>query len=244
MADLAEEARNLLSTSESRWRTLRARGREWRDTELASEAWHAQIDRKRAEGQHFSLISNRSTSPRPVEMDEPWRIWIAQDWKRALFAAGGSEVDVVFHRSTWWSNGRGASRTNGGALNYGHGEGPGEHLVATADYPALIEIEDVSAGERLGRKTLDATMSIRHGLPRRRGRGLHGLVIGDADEVLLVIDRERGVILYAGSWFRGSLYRVIEMNEIAFDEPFAPDTFEISPLPGLDWIDTNNPQGL
>jgi hypothetical protein len=58
-----------------------------------------------------------------------------------MFAAGRSEVDVVFHHSTWWSNGRGISRTNGGSLNLGHGEGPGEHLVNTAEYCPLIEIK-------------------------------------------------------------------------------------------------------
>jgi hypothetical protein len=237
MAELAEEARDLLLTSGSRWSTFRARGREWRDTAFASEAWHAQLERKRAEGQSFSVISSRATSPRPDEIDEQWRIWIAAPWKRAMFAAGRSEVDVVFHHSTWWSNGHGISRTNGGSLNLGHGEGPGEHLVNTAEYSPLIEIEGVVAGVRLCRETLDAKVSIRRGLPRRRGRGLHGLVIGDADEVLLSIDRERGVILYAGSWFRGSLYRVLEISDVGFDEPFSPETFEITPFPGLDWID-------
>jgi hypothetical protein len=77
MAELAEEARDLLLTSGSPWSSFRARGREWRDTALASEAWHAQLERKRAEGQSFSVISSRATSLRPDEIDEQWRIWIA-----------------------------------------------------------------------------------------------------------------------------------------------------------------------
>lgn len=159
MAELAEEARDLLLTSGSRWRTLRARGREWRHTALASAAWQAQLHRKQAEGQRFSVISFRSTSPRPDEIDEQWRIWIAEPWKRAMFSVGRSEVDVVIHRSIWCSNGHGISLTNGGALNLGHGEGPREHLVSTADYPQLIEIEGVSVGARLGRETLDLKVS-------------------------------------------------------------------------------------
>jgi hypothetical protein len=215
---------------------LHAKGREWRNIVLASEAWQAQLDRKRAEGQNFSVISSRSTRPRPDEIDEPWRIWIAGPWKRAIFTVGPSEVDVVFHGSTWWSNGPEISSTNGGSLNIGHGEGPGEHLVSTAEYPALIEVHEVTTGTRLGRQTLEAKAGIRHGLPHRRGRGLHGLVIGDADEVLLSIDRERGVILYAASWFRGSIYRVLEMNEVSFDEELRPGAFETTPLHGLDWV--------
>ena len=242
MAELAEEARDLLRRSASRWRTLRASGREWRDTALASQAWQAQLDRRRAEGQNFSVISSRSTLPLPDETDEQWQIWIAEPWRRARFTVGRSYVDVVFHHSTWWSNGpmfgdgQGISRMNGGAENHGHGEGSGEHLVKTAEYPELIEVVERSVGERLGRTTLEASVTIRHELPRRRGRGLHGLVIGDADEVLLSIDRERGVILYAGSKFQGSLFRVLEVQDIAFDETFSSSTFEIEPLPGLEWV--------
>jgi hypothetical protein len=129
-----------------------------------------------------------------------------------------------------------ADALNGGSLNIGHGEGPGAHLVTTAEYPALIEVHEVTAGARLGRETLEAKASIRHGLSRRRGRGVHGLVIGDADEVLLSIDRERGVILYAGSWFRGSIYRALEMNDVSFDEELRPGSFETAPIHGLDWV--------
>ncbi len=232
---MVDEALDLLSTSESRWRTLRATGHEWRDTALSSAAWRAQLERRRAEGQHFSVLTVRSELPRPDELHEAWALWIAGPQRRAVFVAGRDTVDVVFDESTWWSNGHGRSITNGGSLHSNHGEGPGEYLVRTAPYPPLIEIGDVTAGTWIGRDTLDATVSIRPAPPRRRGRGLHGLVIGAADEVALSIDRERGVILRAASRYRGSLYRTLEMHEVVFDEDFAPATFEISPLPGLEW---------
>lgn len=237
MAEMADEAQNLLSTSASRWHTFRCSGREWRDSALASEAWHAQLERKRAEGQSFSVISNRSTLPRPDQTDERWRLWIAGTWRRAIFSAGRSDVDVVFSGPTWWSNGHGISRTKGGSLNNRHGEGPGEHLVSTAEYPALIEIGSATVGSRIGRETLDVKATIRHGLSRRRGRGLHGLVIGDAEEIHMSIDRERGVILLAESWFKRQPYRILEMESVAFDEPLGPEAFRIEPLPGLHWVD-------
>ncbi len=236
VAELAEEARHLLSTSASRWRSLRLSGREWQDTALASSAWQAQLDRRRAEGQHFSVISIPASSPRPAQTDEQWQLWISGSWKRATFAAGGSDVDVVFHHSTWWANGPGISSTNGGSPNHGHGEGPGDYLISTADYPDLIEMENVTTGVRLGRDTLDARVTIRHGLPRQRGRGLHGLVIGDADKIVLCIDRERGVILHASSWFRESIYRVLEVQDVGFDEQFPPETFGTVPLHDPDWV--------
>jgi hypothetical protein len=236
VAELAEEARHLLSTSASRWRSLRASGREWRDTAVARSAWQAQFDRRRSEGQHFSVISIPASSPRPDQMDEQWQLWISGSWKRATFPVGRSDVDVVFHGSTWWSNGQGISRTNGGSSSNRHGEGPGQYLVCTADYPDLIEMESVTTGVRLGRDTLDAKVTIRHGLPLQRGRGLHGLVIGDADKILLCIERERGVILHASSWFQESIYRVLEVQDVAFDEQFPPETFGIAPLYDPDWV--------
>jgi hypothetical protein len=68
-----------------------------------------------------------------------------------------------------------------------------------------------------------------------RGRGLHGLIIGDADRIDLSVDRERGVLLRAASWFEGSMYRTVEALSVAFDETFPSDAFEIDPLPGQDW---------
>ena len=216
---------------------MQARGREWRSTALASQAWEAQLERKRAEGHHFSVFGVQSKEQRPDETDEGWSLWIAGSWKRASFVVGRETTDVVFHGSTWWSNGYGFSRTNGGSPNSAHGEGPGEYLVSTVEYPALIEIGTATVGSRIGRETLDVKATIRRGLPRRRGRSLHGLVIGDADEIHMSIDRERGVILFALSWFKGQPYRILEMDKVAFDEQLGPETFEIAPLPGLHWVD-------
>jgi len=192
----------------------------------------------RSEGRTCSLISSRSRLPAPDETDEAWRLWIAGPWKRARFVAGREDVDVVFHEPTWWSNGHGGSRTNGGARNSRHGEGPGADLVCTPDYPTPIDIGNVTSGSRRGRVTLDVEARIRRGSECRRGRGLHGLVIGEADEIVLAIDRERGVLLRAESRFRGSAHRVLEVTDVAFDEEFPPSTFEIRPLPGLEWQET------
>lgn len=235
MPETASEVLDLLSTAESRWRTLRASGREWRNTTVLSEAWQAQIARKRAEGQHIGTNTFQSDLPRPENTEEEWHLWLAAPWKRAQFAVSRETVDVIFHESTWWCNAYGVSRTNGGALNSGCGEGPGAELIRTADYVSLIDVGAVTPGSWLGRDTLNARASIRQGLERKRGRGLHGLVIGDPDEILLSVDRERGVILRTEGWFQGSVYRILDMNDVAFDEDFPPETFEIQPLLGLDW---------
>jgi hypothetical protein len=127
MGQMADEVVELLSTSGTRWSGLRATGREWRNAALSAKAWQAQWERRRAEGQTFTLISNQATGPRPrpEEYERHWSLRLAGSWERATFTAGNGEVDVVFHESTWWSNGHGVSRTNGGAANSGHGKGPG-----------------------------------------------------------------------------------------------------------------------
>ena len=62
-------------------------------------------------------------------------------------------------------------------------------------------------------------------------------MMGGADDLTLSVDIERGVLLRSVARFSGSAYRVIEMTDVAFDEEFAPSTFDIAPLPGRDWAD-------
>jgi len=117
---MADEVLDLPSTSQSRWRSLQASGREWRIPALLSQAFQAQLARRRAEGQGFALITDQTDAPMPDEIEEEWQIWLAEPRKRAKFAAGGGSVDVVFHESTWWSNGPGISQTNTGGQDWGH----------------------------------------------------------------------------------------------------------------------------
>jgi hypothetical protein len=99
---------------------------------------------------------------------------------------------------------------------------------------ARLKVLEFGVGSWVGRSTLDVhARAVHH--PRDRGRGLHGLIIGDADRIDLSVDRERGVILRAASWFEGSMYRTVEALDVAFDERFPSGAFEIEPLPGQNW---------
>jgi hypothetical protein len=55
----------------------------------------------------------------------------------------------------------------------------------------------------------------------------HGLPIGDPDDVLLTVDAQRGVRLRTEARIATVAYRVVEMNEVSFDEAFAPGVVEI-----------------
>jgi hypothetical protein len=142
---------------------------------------------------------------------------------------------VVFHDKTWWSNGLGRSLTNGGSVNHGHGDGWGSDLIRTAEYVSLLEIVDVRVGSWLERPTLELEAKIRYPSNSHGEQGVHGLVIGDPDDLRLSVDAERGVILRSRSWFGGMLYRTLEMTEVAFDEALGAETFAIQPLPGQTW---------
>jgi hypothetical protein len=234
----ASEFFDLLSTSTSRWTTLRLSGREWRDTAILHKAWEAAIARKRASGASVKTITfGDPDRPDPEELEGTWTLWLAPPWKRATFTVATCVVDVVAHGATWWSNdSRGLSRSNESIdpARYRHGLGYGEDLVRTPDYVTRLEVAEVEEGSWIGRPTLEAQARAVHH-PRERGQGVHGLVMGDADRIDLSVDRERGVILRAASWFEGSMYRTVEALDAAFDETFASDAFKIEPLPGQDW---------
>lgn len=244
MPDLTAEFVDLLSWSGSRWQTIRADGREWRNESLLREAWDARSTRIREgvgsrtwttdEGtiviQSSAFIefgSARDERATPEDTEKPWRLWIAPPWTRAQFMGGGAMVDVVFHGSRWWSNIDGASITNGGRDNCGHGEGSGIYLIRTARYPSLLQVHETRLGTWLDRATIETLVTPRN--------DINGLMIGDADDLLVSVDRERGVLLRVISRFNGSAYRIIEMTDVGFDEEFPPSTFEIEPLPGQRW---------
>jgi hypothetical protein len=155
--------------------------------------------------------------------------------RRAQFVVGDDIVDVVIEGSTFWSNGHGRSITNGGKVNSGHGQGDGQNLIETAEYAKLLHVAEISEGIMFGRRTIDAKVTILEEEGHIRGRGVHGLTIGDPEFVELSVDRERGVVLGASSWFHESLYRIVEMTKCEFDHVFTREVFEIEPEYSAEW---------
>jgi hypothetical protein len=249
MPALEEEFFNLLETSESRWTNLLVEGRTWIDVEVQNLAWQSQIDRRKANGAHyaqlqrFDFVTNNvyetATVVEPVVYDQTWRLWASPQRRRATFVVGNGIVDVIIEGSTFWSNGPDRSFTNGGKKNMGHGQGDGQNLIDTAEYAPLLQVAEISEGMKYGRRTIDARVTIvqnEHPPNRQvRGRGVHGLTIGDPEFLELSVDRERGVVLSASSWFQASLYRIVEVTRCEFDLVFSRDAFEIEPKFGVDW---------
>jgi|GEM_PF-4293939 len=245
MSALESEFFNLLETSESRWTALFIEGRTWVNIDVLSFAWQTQIDRMMASGARVAMYE-RSDSNEDEEdgtamvvesgnHEETWSLWATPEKRRAKFKVGDGLIDVVIEGSTFWSNGWGRSFTNGGRANYGHGQGDGQDLLRTAEYAGQLHVAELSEGMRIGRRTIEAKVTILDVEDPDRGIGLHGLTIGDAEFLKLSVDRERGVVLSASSWFQDAIYRIVEITKVEFDPNFDLDVFKIEPEFGTEW---------
>jgi hypothetical protein len=248
MSALETEFFNLLDTSGSRWTTLFIQGRTWTNIDVQNLAWQAQIDRLNAHGARFAIFrrsksdenetSESAANVGPRDREETWRLWAAPGTRRAKFLVGQDSVDVVIEGSTFWSNGHGRSITNSGKANHGHGQGDGGNLIRTADYVDLLQVVALSDGMKVGRHTIEAKVTTLDDDDHERGPGLHGLTIGDPEVLELSVDRERGVVLSALSWFQDSKYRIVEITEVEYDPNFDHIVFEIEPRYSTVWSPT------
>lgn len=216
------------------WHSLRATGTEWRHHARLTEAF----DRGSTppDGVRVTVVRARHESAlaSPSESREPWLLWIDKpDRKRAEFMVGDDLWTVVFRGDHWWnwSPARGVN-TNEGRPNYGHGIGPSEGLLKTDLLTRALRVEEVSRGTLIGRDVIHL-----RGVPRTvrtadehflTSNALHPLGLG-ADEYLLALDAEEGVLLRSEARTVGEPFRMIEMSDIAFNVPFAADSFVIKP---------------
>jgi hypothetical protein len=245
MSALEVEFFDLLTTSEARWTTLLIEGRTWINFDIQRVAWQTEIDRLKTGGIAIATFrradANETEAPEsdaasaPVDHEETWSLWVTPESRRAKFEVGDRRVDVVIEGSTFWSNGLGRSFTNGGSKNHSHGQGDGRNLIRTQEYSRLLQIVELAEGTQIERQTIDAKVIISKSEDPDLGPVLHGLTIGDADFLELRVDRERGVVLSASSWFQGVIYRIVEVTKVEFDLNFDKNAFRIEPEFDTEW---------
>ena len=227
LADLLE----LLHTSDERWRTIRMKGREWRDEARLLDAFHRAFDRGGA-----SVAAFGRATEEPAVREEPWSLWIGpEDKVRAEFSVGDEPLVAVLSGDRWWhwspsSGGQTDAAEPGGHGT--HGTGPGAALLETAVILPSISLEITGFDERAGRTAVAVTAK-----PEASARdryvptGLHGIGSG-ADEYRLLVDEEIGVFLRVEARTNGQPFRVLEIEEVGFDESFTDATFELELPPG------------
>jgi outer membrane lipoprotein-sorting protein len=174
----------------------------------------------------------RGTEPEPETSEHVVRVWLdgtrAREEREGLHAFPAL---AVRDGDRWWmySPEHGAS-SNEADPDVGSGVGEAaRHLLDPAFVVAVLHLRLAGAATAAGRDCIRLA-----GTPREtpdHGFALHRFGFG-ADEVDLLVDRERGVLLRAEARFEGEPFSVAEVTEVAFDESFPPETFTFELPPG------------
>lgn len=235
MSDVGELL-ELMHTSDLRWRTLRAEGREWRD-----EAGHLEAFlRRHARRPSARVLSFSARDPgvpaearRSDTSEETWKLWLAPGKVRAEFEAGGETVAVAIRGDTWWSwSPSWGAQTNSGRKNSTHGMGSGEALIAPARLLSCTDLFVLGRTTVLGRAAFAVrAVPLTSDEEDEGSLALHGLGSG-ADDYELIVEAERGILLRSEARLRDRPFRVLEMRAVAFDEDLPEETFELDPPPG------------
>jgi hypothetical protein len=162
----------------------------------------------------------------PEETSEDWRAWLAKpDKKRTQFQVGDQVVTAVFIGEHWWSWSPRGYITNDGALNSSHGFGPAEGLVDPARCAASLHMR-VEGRSSLRSRPVFLVTAVPSIVEPHAFDPIHHMLGTGADLYKLAIDAESGVVLRSQAEFQGDAFRVVEVDEIAVDEPFGDDMFD------------------
>jgi outer membrane lipoprotein-sorting protein len=213
----------------------------WRLTQEAAKRANAR--RRQGRGGSVTLMqlatSGESAEEPPDIQEETIRFWFEPP-ERLREEVEGPRPSLarttVLDGELWWTY----SPDWGATSNVGLSEeetsqmsaGGGEYfrpLLDPSGLPGALEIDSVD---------IDGPRLLVRARPRddldgfQRQMPLHGLA--GADELELVVDRERGVVLRATACLDGQELSVTELEEIVFDEVFPEATFVFVPPPGED----------
>jgi len=176
LGDLLE----LMHTSEQRWRSLRAAGREWRHAVLNLEAFMRMVGRRRpGSGAVFGGSSGEVEEPQ--ESESTWRLWMEGRRRvRAEFAVGhGEMVTAVVDGPTWWSWAPSTGAlTNEGSENAETGLGPGTALVHPAVILPAIDLEIRGRTRKLDRSVYEVVATPSEGDEEEQNAGASYSVAG------------------------------------------------------------------
>jgi hypothetical protein len=218
----------LMHTSITRWQTIRASGLDWRHRSRANRAWERWLADVRSRS--FAVLRGGKDDDQSIDR-ERWSLWQEKpDRLRAEFEVEDGTVTVVIVGDTWWSwSPTRGTKTNAGDPHYSHGIGAGQALIDPSSILPAVELQIVSRDAFIGRPSVNviATPSFidvydEESIDLRIAT--HGLGSG-ADEYLLSVDAERGVLLRSEARIDGQPFRILAMESVAFDAPFAEDVF-------------------
>lgn len=232
MGDLGDVL-ELLHGAEPRWKTLRAVGRQWRH----NPRQHEVLERRHgatlagAPGVSFRwtgyVPDDPSLPPTPDETQDDWRLWMeGQSRVRLERSSSSGPVTLVIDRPWWWSwSPYLGARTNGGATNHTLGAGPPVAMVDTSALLTAMQLQVLESDVLLGRRVF-RVRGVARPAPEHGPNGFHELGV-DADDYVMSVDAERGILLRCEARLRELPFLVNEMIEIDFDVDLPDGIFTI-----------------
>jgi outer membrane lipoprotein-sorting protein len=213
-------ALELLQTSPQKWLTIRAAGKEWRADNWVQRAFQRN-------GPPGSTLSVRATRSLSTSDDyRPWRMWQRRSGQARGDFTGPNDSShlVIVNGSHVWS----ATPRSGGQLSDRPGPylpevGPGGALVETTRLPTALDLDFARETSALGRRALELRGRPRFS-PGPRQRRLLPFGWG-ATSYRLLVDAERGVLLKFEAFADQTPVQLLEMTEVAFDEPLPDQLF-------------------
>jgi len=228
LADLLE----LLHGAGGRWRTARLVLRRWGHGDLAGAALRRHADSRAAAGRSRGTVFGlRGGDTGPPTWEMTTRAWVDRSGDRTRVETDGDhgERPTVRVGTLWWAySSQSGSVSNEAEPDVGGGHGGDfDWMLEPSSLLPALDFAPRGMTEVAGRPGVDVVATAR---PEdlRRGFGAH--FAHGSDEVLLVVDAERGVVLRAEARIGGEPFALFEIVELAFDEELPDDLFRfISP---------------
>jgi hypothetical protein len=223
----------LMHGARGRWRTVRLTVRDWSHTArstVAFDRWRASFEARGGTTSRFTAYAPGRAEPPPETSEHITRIWIDGERSRVENDRGSGATVVVHDGVTWWMTWPDhPPMTNAGDSSIRGSKG--DQVEPMLDPAGLIgdyDFELRGAREFAGRPGLVARAVARQRDPHR-----HLLwQLRGTDELELVVDGERGILLGFTAFVDDEPCHVREIVEIAFDETFPEETFRIELPPG------------
>ena len=242
-----ERLLGLLHGARDRWRTARGVMTYTVDVRLAERARERWEDERRRGGDRLgtayaSMVAFGPGGEAPGRMRSTTRFWHEPPGRMREEVEVGEpavlEHAVVRDGEDWWTYSPGwgvvtstaGDDVDGETVNVGGGEQSRALLDPSALLP-LFDFEVLGEAEAAGRAALRVRARPRSGLGGESSFFRAHLPPG-ANAHELLVDRERGVVLRAGSFLDGEEFAASEIVGLAFDEDFPPGTFVFEPPEG------------
>jgi diguanylate cyclase (GGDEF)-like protein len=191
----------------------------------------------------LTLSSGGSTRERPRFVEETTRLWLerpdrVREEKTGAFPRIGVRVG-----DTWWhyNEYQGAITNNGSGVNTGLG---GEFGLILEPAPLLpwFDFEILGDEVQADRPALRVLGRLRPA--PRRAFFLPPPLPAGCDLFEFVVDREQGTLLRVVALINGEPALDLQIVEVAFDEPIAPETFVFEPPAGVTVKDVRDREGV